>query len=548
MQNMERHWYKEAVFYTLDVRSFKDGNGDGIGDFQGLLNNFDYIVDLGVNCLWVLPFFNSQGRDFGYDVTDHCSVDPELGTMEDFMRLVKKASDNNIKIIIDLIANHTSDKHPWFLEAQKGKDSPYYDYYIWSKKKPKQDKKDVIFKNVESSNWAHDKTLDEYYYHTFYSFQPDLNLTNPAVQKEIIQIIKFWMERGISGFRVDAVPHLLSEKGKTKFKKDPFDILRTWKETICRHNKEGVMTGECDVHPKDYGRYIKSNRLDGISNFYCNNYFFYSLAIEDPKPLAKAYQKMPETNASQFYINFLRNHDELDLERLTDEERQKVYKLFAPEDIMRIYGRGIRRRLPPMLHNNRMLLELCFSLLFSLPGTPILRYGEEIGMGDDLRLTQRNSVRTGMQWRNEKNGGFSVELPSKQVWPVISGGEFGYEKINVVQQQNDPSSLLNTVKQMIHGRQKATAFGYCHFEFLETSHKQVMAHCCQYEGQLAMAVHSFSEESLVVQIETGRFSKELPELLLGDCVFSSKGDNMEVKLGPYGYAWWVGRELQAKEF
>lgn len=536
---MNRVWYKESVMYALEVRSFKDGNGDGTGDFKGLLNNFDYLVKLGINCLWLLPFYKSQGRDFGYDVVDYFMVDPKLGTLDDFRQLIKKADENNIRVLVDLIVNHTSCDHPWFLEARKDKNSPYRDYYIWSKEKPADADENVVFKNVETSNWEYDEAAGEYYYHTFYSFQPDLNITNPRVREEILKIIDFWMNLGIAGFRVDAAPHMIEEKGSTRFKENPMNIFKIWKEKVLGYKKDAILLGESDVDPKDYAEYFEDGKFNGLFNFYLNNYLYYSLAAKEPKYIAKAFEKLPAQTKTTFYANFLRNHDELDLERLTESQRQKVYEVFAPEKDMRLYGRGIRRRLPPMAHNDRRILELCFSLIFSLPGMPMLLYGEEIGMGDDLRLKERNSVRTAMQWTSEKNGGFTSEKPTGRAWSVISGGEFGYENLNVKDQVSDENSWLNFVRKMIRSRYAATAFCYGSFNLLPVDHERVLAHICRLNDSFAFAVHNFSEEFVTIRLKIEGLESSQIEKLQGCCEFNFDKDAAEIKISPFGYGWWA---------
>ena len=533
-------WYKEAVIYNLDVRSFYDSNADGIGDFKGLIEKLEYLKELGINCLWLLPFYPSDHKDAGYDIIDYYSVGSETGTMADFVEFIEKAKTFGIKILMDLVVNHTSLEHKWFKEAIKDRNSKYHKYYIWLDEKPENHDQDVIFKNVEDSNWHYHKEADAYYYHTFYRHQPDLNVANIQVQEEILKIIDFWMKLGITGFRIDAVPHILIDKGNEKFKGDPYQIIDGWQLAVNEHCQDGILIAEADVEPKDFRNFLgDGNRIHGLLNFYLNNYIFLALADKDPEPIMRAFEQLPPLMDNEQYLNFIRNHDELDLERLKPEERERVYKVFAPDNNMRIYNRGIRRRLAPMLNNDRRIMEMTLSLLFTLPGTPVLRYGDEIGMGDDLGLKERDSVRTSMQWSNSKNGGFSSASSDKLFWPVISNGEYGYQSVNVADQMQDHSSLFNSIKSMLDNLQQLKEFGWGNFEQVHTDHPKILAHLCRHHDKAVMAVHNFSEEQLMVNLKVTGFPIDQFKQLQNAYRYKIKGnDEIEIEMPPYGYTWW----------
>ncbi len=424
---MKTHWYKNAVIYSLDVETYMDSNGDGVGDFTGLSRCLDYLANLGVTCLWLLPFFPSPNRDNGYDVEDYYSVDARLGNLGTFAEFLEEADRRNIRVLADLVVNHTSVKHPWFQEARKSEDSPYRDYYIWADEPPEDGETKVVFGEQQEGNWAYDEAAGKYYYHTFYKFQADLNLTNPRVQEEIRRVVRFWLRLGLAGFRMDAVTHMLRQKGEVKFKGDPHDFLRDLRAFVEEERSDAVLLAEVDVEPERYRDFFgDEDQVHLLLNFYLDNYVFLTLAREEAEPVKRALKTLPPVQREEQYANFLRNHDELDLERLSDEEREEVFKNFAPNENMRIFGRGVRRRLAPMLGDRRRL-EGAYSLMFSLPGTPVLRYGQEIGMGEDLSLEGRDAVRTLMQWSATPNGGFSTAPESELIRPTIREGDYGFD-------------------------------------------------------------------------------------------------------------------------
>src|SRR5689334_17131743 len=424
-------WYKNAVIYCLSVGTYMDANGDGVGDFQGLLRRLDYLHGLGITAIWLMPFQTSPGRDDGYDIADYYNVDPRYGTLGDFVEFAHGAKQRGIRVLIDLVVNHTSDQHPWFKDARKDPNSKHRDWYVWAKSKPPHADQGVVFPGVQKSTWSYDSEAKAWYFHRFYDFQPDLNTSNPMVQAEILKIMGFWVQQGVSGFRMDAVPFIISTKGPQVTKpKEQYDILRRFREFLQWRQGDLAVLAEANVLPETDMEYFGEDgeRLQMMFNFQVNQNLFYALASSDSRPLAKAMEATKPRPATAQWGQFLRNHDELDLGRLTDAQRQKVFAEFAPDPGMQLYDRGIRRRLAPMLKGDRRRIEMAYSLMFTLPGTPVVRYGDELGMGDDLSLPERNCARTPMQWSNEPHGGFTKS--DRPVTPVITGGPYGYEHMN----------------------------------------------------------------------------------------------------------------------
>lgn len=530
-------WFYTSIVYSLDVRSFKDSDSDGLGDIRGLTDQLGYLVELGVDCIWLAPFFKSREYDDGYDVADYYHIDPSLGSMEDFSVLVDKARSLGIRIVLDLVVNHTSIHHPWFKRAIEEPDSIYYDYYIWKKQKPENDDKDVMFPTVEDSNWKYEPAVGAYYYHTFYHHQPDLNIVNPMVQREIVRIIDFWMGTGIAGFRIDAVPQVLHNKGGSRFEGDPYDLLNEWRDAVMAHDEQAILFGEANVDPKTYREFLKEGRLAALFNFYTNSYTFLSLAQQRAAPLEKALTNLPLTG-SEHYLNFLRNHDELDLGILNYEDRQAVYDAFAPLESMRLYERGIRRRMPPMMNNDPNRIKMAMSLLLTLPGTPVIRYGEEIGMGDDLNLPERRSVRTAMQWSAARNAGFSDTTPQALRYPLVRVGEFGYEKVNVEAQLAEKGSLLNEVKRMIHTRKDwIDWFGYGRFELLSADQDPILCYAYVRDRAWLIVVHNLSGKIVTTQIRSPLSDNAKLTILSSPEALEQDGADLRVRLGRYGYGW-----------
>ena len=399
-------WWKNAVVYCLDVETFLDWNGDGEGDFQGLTQRVDYLAGIGVTCIWLMPFYPSPDRDDGYDVTDFYGVDSRLGTLGDFVEFVRTAKDRGIRVIADLVVNHTSDQHPWFRAARASRNSPYRDYYVWADQPPAGGPKGVTFPDQETSLWRYDERAGQYYHHRFYKHQPDLNVSNPKVRDEIAKIMGFWLELGLSGFRVDAVPFLLEPTGAGEALADPHEYLRDLRSFLSRRSGEAILLGEVNLKAKDVRRFFGDE--DGDELHMCFNFLgmqamYLSLARQDTRPLERSLRQLPAIPTDNQWANFVRNHDELTLDKLSDKERAEVFAAFGPDPDMQLYGRGLRRRLPSMLGGDMRRIRLVYSLLFSMPGTPVLFYGEEIGMAENLAVEGRSAVRTPMQWSDEAN-------------------------------------------------------------------------------------------------------------------------------------------------
>jgi maltose alpha-D-glucosyltransferase/alpha-amylase len=538
---MMTYWYKEAVIYGVDVDRFQDSNGDGIGDFKGLIERLDYLSDLGVTCLWVLPFYPSSHRDNGYDVVDYYAVDPRLGTLEDFIAFVRQAGERGIRVVIDVVMNHTSDGHPWFQAARRDRHSRYRDYYVWTDAPPPTPpEKANIFSGQESSVWTHDELAGAYYYHRFYHFEPDLNIATPAVGEEMQRILDFWLSFGVAGFRIDAASHLIEPKGlETAKPEDPHAVLKGFRSFVSGRNSHTVLLGEVDVAPDCLATYFgQGDELNMLLNFFVDNYLFLALAEERADPLIRALTQLPSIPESGQWANFLRNLDELDLERLTEAERDRVYKAFAPQTGMRIFGRGIRRRLAPMMGGNRRRLEMAFSILFSLPGSPVLVYGDEIGMGEDLTLEGRKAVRTPMQWSDGKHAGFSTAASGKLISPVITKGRFGYKRVNVSAQAKAADSLLARIKQMIAIRRTCPEWGRGALQVIDTDEPSVLAHRCDWKGGSVLAVHNLANKRCMVNLHLGGApgATLMPLLGNGECT-PGKGA-IRIRLGSYGYAWY----------
>jgi len=543
---MEGLWHKNAIVYTVDVQSFADGNGDGIGDFLGLSGKLDYLTGLNITCLWLQPFFPSPFRDHGYDISDYYAIDPRYGTLGDFVEFSQAAHERGIRIIADLVVNHTSIDHPWFQAARRDPKSKYRNWYVWSKDKPPDADKGMVFPGVQKSTWTFDETAGEYYFHRFYDHQPDLNTGNPEVRAEIEKIIKTWLQLGVSGFRVDALPFVITTKGPgvEAFGDCPEYLVET-RQVLSWGRGDAVFMAEANLPPDQVTMYFgEGDRVHVIFNFYVNQHLWLALAREQAQPIRDAYAALPQIPKYCQWANFLRTHDELDLARLTDDQRQEVFAKFGPEPRMQLYNRGIRRRTAPMLGNDRQKLELAHSLILTLPGTPVFRNGDEIGMGENLELHERDAIRTPMQWANAKNAGFSPA--DKIVVPVISGGEYGYEKVSVEAEQRDPESFLNWTERMIRLRLRSPEFGTSQCEWLEASDPAVLAHCCRGEKSSVLAVHNLSGREVETTINLGRNIERLFDLLK-NCEDHVDGNgHQHFQLKPYGYIWLrEGRALES---
>jgi len=457
------HWYDEAVIYCLDVETYADSDSDGVGDFRGLIGRLDYLSRLGVTCLWLAPIHPSPRRDDGYDVTDFYSVDPRLGSLGDFAELLHQADNRGLRVIIDLVVNHTSDQHPWFVEACADPDSRYRDWYVWSDTEPSDRFQGAVFPGEQRDTWSYHKRAKAWYYHRFYDFQPDLNTANPQVRAELKKIMACWLQLGVAGFRIDAAPFIIeqTQPGNPNSPKD-FGFLTELRQHASWRRGDALLLAEANVEPDQLVRYFgdeggSANRLHMLFDFLLNGRLMLALARQDPEPVIEAVRDSPRLPEGAQWATFLRNHDEIDLSRLTAEQRDEVFAQFGPEPGMRLYDRGIRRRLAPMLGGDRARIELAYSLQFTLRGTPVLRYGEEIGMGEDLSLPDRQAIRTPMQWSGAKNGGFTDS--DHPVRPVVAHGAYGYRQVNVTDQRHDATSLLAWFERMVHTLRESPEVG-----------------------------------------------------------------------------------------
>jgi maltose alpha-D-glucosyltransferase/alpha-amylase len=532
-------WYKNAIVYCLAIGTYLDTNADGVGDFQGLLRRLDYLQGLGVTAIWLLPFQRSPGRDDGYDVSDYYAVDPRYGSLGDFVEFTQGCRQRGLRVLIDLVVNHTSDQHPWFQEARKDPKSKYRDWYVWSKKKPRNANKGMVFPGVQKSTWNYDDVAKAWYFHRFYDFQPDLNTSNPEVQAEILKIMGFWLQLGVSGFRMDAVPFVISAKGpNVRRPVENYDMLRMFREFLTWRKGDAIILAEANVIPHVDMDYLGTSgeRLQMMFNFEVNQHLFYALASADNRPLIKALQTTKPRPATAQWAQFLRNHDELDLGRLTKKQRDAVFAAFGPEPNMQLYKRGIRRRLAPMMQGDRRRLELAYSLMMTLPGTPVFRYGDEIGMGDNLDLPERNCARTPMQWSNEPQAGFTES--DQPVLPVISQGPYGFEHVNVAAQKRDPNSLMDWTERTIRMRKEVPEIGWGDFSIIPTGQPEVLAIRYDWRNNSVLFVHNLS--AVPTEVEFGSAAKvegQLVNLLASDHSTPDASGKHCILLEPYGYRW-----------
>ena len=534
-------WYKNAVIYCLSVATYMDANGDGIGDFQGLMRRLDYLHGLGITAIWLMPFQPSPYRDDGYDVADYYGVASRHGMLGDFVEFTHAAAQRGIRVIIDLVVNHTSDRHSWFQEARKNPNSEYRDWYVWSDKKPPNANKGMVFPGVQKSTWSYDKIARSWYFHRFYNFQPDLNTSNPYVQAEILKIMGFWIQLGVVGFRMDAVPFIISTKGARAKAVEQYDMLRAFREFLQWRKGDAIILAEANVLPETDMEYFGADgdRMHMMFNFQVNQNLFYAMAAADCRPMIKALQATKARPATAQWGLFLRNHDELDLGRLTDEQRQRVFDCFGPEKEMQLYNRGIRRRLAPMLNGDRRRIELAYSLMFTLPGTPVIRYGDEIGMGDDLNLPERNCARTPMQWSTEPHSGFTKS--DRPILPVISDGPYGYEHVNVAEQRRDPNSLLNWTERIIRMRKEVPEIGWGDFQVLPIRDPAIFAIRYDWRNNSVLFVHNLDSIPREIAFSTGLSGDQgrlLVNLLSEDHSRAADNGKHHLLLEAYGYRWY----------
>ncbi len=532
-------WYKNAVIYCLDVEKYQDANGDGVGDFEGLTRRLDYLAGIGATCVWLQPFYSSPNRDNGYDVTDYYNVHDKHGSLGDFVTFMNHAEALGLRVIVDLVVNHTSIDHPWFQSARASRTSPHRDWYVWADERPKDHQSGIVFPGEQTTTWTRDRKAGGYYFHRFYRHQADLNTWNPYVRSEIQKIMGFWLQLGVSGFRMDAVPFLIEKKGAGVEHQQDFTLLKEMRDFLQWRSGDAILLAEANVPPDESMNYFgeEGERLQMMLNFPVNQRLFYAMATADIEPLVWALEQTAKRPANAQWVQFLRSHDELDLGRLTVEQRQKVFDAFGPEKRMQLYDRGVRRRLAPMLGNNRKRLELAFSLLFSLPGTPMMQYGDEIGMGDNLRLPERECARTPMQWTGEAHGGFS--RARKVVRPVIDDPEYGYAEVNVAEQRRDTDSMLNWTERMIRMRKECPEVSWGTFRVLRTSAPAVLALLYDWRDTSLVTLHNFSNRAQTVRFTVGRRN----DALLVEVFDShhSRADNdgaHRVRLDGYAWRWY----------
>ncbi len=538
-------WWKNAVVYCLDVETFYDSDGDGCGDLAGLTERVDYLGGLGVSCVWLMPFYRSANRDDGYDIVDFYAVDPRLGTLGDFVEFVRTARDRGIRVIADFVMNHTSDQHPWFQAARADRRSPFRDFYVWADEKPDEKPGDVVFPDQENSNWAWDEEAGQWYLHRFYSHQPDLNVANPQVRDELVQVMGFWIEQGLSGFRVDAVPFLLEPTGLPEGAiVDPHELLRDLRAYLNRRNGEAVLLGEVNLPAREQRTFFgdeDGDELHMVFDFLGNQALYLALARRDAEPLASTLRDAPRIPHTASLGRFVRNHDELSLDKLTDDERGEVFARFGADPSLQLYGRGLRRRLPTMLDGDERAIRMVYSLAFSLPGTPVLFYGEEIGMGENLAIPGRLSVRSPMHWSPERHGGFSTAEDPQALRRPITGGKFGPECVNVAAQRRDLDSLMNWFERLIRRRRECPEIAFGALTVLTTGAASVLAHRCDWDGSTVLAVHELAGRAVEVALPVDD----------GEALVDLFGEEEHplpatLRMSPYGARWFRVRRDGAR--
>jgi maltose alpha-D-glucosyltransferase/alpha-amylase len=549
----EPDWFKKAVFYEVLVRSFKDSNGDGSGDFNGLTEKLDYLEWLGVDCLWVPPFMSSPLRDGGYDVSDYVNIVPEVGTVEDFRRFLDAAHDRGIRVIIDFVMNHTSDQHMWFQESRRDPDGPYGDFYVWSDTEDLYQDARVIFVDTEPSNWTWDPVRQQYFWHRFYSHQPDLNFDNPKVHEAMYEALSFWLDMGIDGFRLDAVPYLYERPGTSgENLKETHEFLKAIRRYVDENYPDRVLLAEANQWPTDVVDYFGASddpatgEVVGTECHMCFHFpvmprIFMAVRRESRFPISEILEQTPPIPQNCQWGIFLRNHDELTLEMVADEDRDYMWGEYAKDPRMKA-NIGIRRRLAPLLDNDLNQMELFTALLLSLPGSPVLYYGDEIGMGDNIWLGDRDGVRTPMQWTSDRNAGFSTATPGRLALPTIQDPVFGYQRVNVETELENASSLLHWTRRMILARKKHPAFGMGTFADLGGSNPSVLTYAREHTGDdgsdIVLCVNNLSRFPQPVELDLRRWEGVAPIELLGGVRFPEIGElPYLLTLGAYGFYW-----------
>lgn len=536
---MFERWYHNAIIYCLDVETYADSNGDGVGDFNGLTSRLSHIAGLGFTCIWLLPFYPTPNKDNGYDISDYYNVDGRLGTLGDFVEFVHQAHDRGIHVVVDLVLNHTSNEHPWFQQARANPDSPYREFYLWSKTKPEDAHEGMIFPGQQETTWTYDKQAKAYYYHRFYPHQPDINIANPRVQEEFAKIMSFWLKLGVDGFRIDAAPFVIEMRDvHVESIVDPYEYISNLNAHLNWRGMGNMLLAEANVDLDQMPHFFgKGDRMHMLFNFILNQFTYLAFARQEAEPITRALRMLPAKPEVCQWAVFMRNHDELALERLSDRERAQVAEAFNLTEDMWLYNRGVPRRLPPMLGGDERRIAQAYNMLFSLPGTPVVWYGEEIGMGDDLSLEGRDPVRTPMQWSGEANGGFSTAPAKELVRQVISEGQFGYEQLNVAAQQRQPGSLLNRFEHMIRTRRQCPELGHGEASILDTGAAAVLGLRYTLDEHGLIVLHNLSEKACTAEVDVGEGVEYFTDLLNGLNHIPVEGKTHAIKLEGYGSRW-----------
>ncbi|GAA3423827.1 alpha-amylase family protein [Streptosporangium sandarakinum] len=537
---MQERWYRNAAIYSLDVCTFQDSNDDGFGDLPGLISRLDYLSRLGVTALWLSPIHPSPRRDGGYDVVDHYGVDPRFGSMGDFAELLNQADERGLRIMIDLVVNHTSDEHPWFQAARSSPDSPFRDWYVWSEEEPADRWRGAVFPDVEPESWSYDEKAGAWFRHRFYRFEPDLNTSNPQVRAEIRKIAAFWLRLGVSGFRVDAAPFLIEDKTPGRHYRRDYEFLRDLRDTLSWQKGDAVMLAEANVADDELLEYFgeadgSASRILMLFAFRLNQAVMLALARRDAQPIRDVLRELPELPQHAQWATFLRNHDEVDLGRLTEEERQDVFAAFGPDPGMQLYERGIRRRLAPMLDGDQRRLRMAYSLQFTMPGTPVVRYGDEIGMGEDLSLPERTAIRTPMQWSGTPGAGFTSGDATDT--PLITEGPYAVDRVNVTDQRRDPDSLLMWFERILHTLRECKEIGTGHHEVLDAGPPHVLVHRATSPSGAMLFLHNLGSEPCRVAVDPQPEQDDPPLNITADADYGSEVDLGALDLNGYGFRW-----------
>ncbi|HWH13891.1 MAG TPA: alpha-amylase family protein [Miltoncostaeaceae bacterium] len=539
-------WWKNAVVYCLDVETYRDSDGDGCGDFAGLTQQLDHLAGMNVSCVWLMPFYPSPNRDDGYDIVDFYGVQEPRGDLGDVVDFVRTAHDRGMRVIADLVINHTSDRHPWFRRAREGPDSPFHEFYVWADDPPEDDAVTPVFPDAEDSVWTRDERCGRWYLHHFYSHQPDLNVANPAVRDALAKVAGFWLELGLSGFRIDAVPFLIETYGLNPPEgRHPHELLKELRAFAGRRRGDHMLLGEVNLPVRDAAAFFgqgDGDELQMLFAFGVNQAMYLAFARQDAGPLAGALRALPEIPDSCQWAFFVRNHDELSLDQLTDDERQEVFAAFGPDPDLQLYGRGLRRRLPTMLGGDGARIRMAYSLLLSLPGTPVLFYGEEIGMAENLDIPGRMSVRAPMQWAPGPGGGFSEAPVDAFCRPPVDDPAWSADVLNVADQRRDHESLLNWFERMTRTRRECHEIGWGTWEVLDVDDPAVLVHRCDWHDRTLVALHNLAPRRVRVRVALEPAPRSPLEGVAGDGEDRVPLEDgvLELVLGPYGYRWLRG--------